>query len=53
MLPDGKTLGDHLALMIGTVGENAILKRALCFKTCDSVHMAGELIKFAKYIYFF
>lgn len=38
---DGKTLGDHLALMIGTVGENASLRRAICFKTIDSIKLSG------------
>lgn len=38
---DGKTLADHLALMIGTVGENASLKRAICYKTPDSVRLCG------------
>lgn len=40
-LDDGKTLGDHLALMIGTVGENASLKRAICYKTPESVRLCG------------
>ena len=30
---DGKSLADHVALMIGSVGENASLKRALCLRT--------------------
>lgn len=38
---DGKSLADKLALMIGTVGENAVLKRALCLKTAKGVHLAG------------
>lgn len=40
-LDDGKTLGDHLALMIGTVGENATLKRAICYKTPEAVRLYG------------
>ncbi|XP_017769741.1 PREDICTED: elongation factor Ts, mitochondrial isoform X2 [Nicrophorus vespilloides] len=38
---DGKSLSDHLALMIGTVGENAVLKRAMCFKVDDNVHLSS------------
>lgn len=38
---DEKTLGDHLALLIGTVGENATLKRAICYKTPESVNLVG------------
>lgn len=38
---DDKTLGDHLALLIGTVGENATLKRAICYKTPQSVNLVG------------
>lgn len=38
---DGKTLGDHLALLIGTVGENATLKRAICYKVPDNVTLVG------------
>lgn len=60
VLHDGKTLNDHLALLIGTVGENASLKRAICFKTNDSVTLSGyahpapnvedkNAIKFGKY----
>lgn len=40
-LDDGKTLGDHLALMIGVVGENATLKRAICYKTPETVRLCG------------
>lgn len=60
ILQDGKTLSDHLALLIGTVGENATLKRAICFKTNDSIKLSGyahpapnieeiNSIKFGKY----
>lgn len=38
---DGKSLADHLALMIGTVGENASLKRGLCVKVPNDVHLSG------------
>lgn len=38
---DGKTLGDHLALLIGSVGENAFIKRAVCFKTNEELRIAG------------
>lgn len=40
-LDDGKTLGDHLALLIGTVGENALLRRAICYKTPESIRLTG------------
>lgn len=39
---DGKTLGDHLALTIGTVGENASLRRAFCFKGDTGVKITGR-----------
>lgn len=39
--PDGKSLNDHLALMIGTVGENAALKRAICLKVSNGIQLAG------------
>lgn len=38
---NNKKLIDELALMIGTVGENAQLKRALCFKVPESVQLIG------------
>jgi len=38
---DGKTLADHLALLIGTVGENANIKRAICFKTNNDLKLYG------------
>lgn len=38
---DDKTLADHLALLIGTVGENATLKRAICYKTPENVTLVG------------
>lgn len=34
-------LGDHLVLMIGVVGENATLKRAICYKTPETVRLCG------------
>lgn len=40
-LDDGKTLADQLALLIGNVGENASLRRAICFKVADSIELAG------------
>ncbi|CAG9863346.1 unnamed protein product [Phyllotreta striolata] len=40
-LDDGKSLADRLALMIGTVGENASLKRAMCIKTAPEIRLAG------------
>lgn len=38
---DGKSLGDHLALMIGTVGENAMLRRAICYKIPETIKLSG------------
>lgn len=38
---DGKSLGDQLALLIGTVGENASLKRAICFKANNELKLIG------------
>lgn len=40
-LGDGKPLSDHLALIIGKVGENASLRRATCFKVTNSVTLAS------------
>ncbi|XP_039430365.1 elongation factor Ts, mitochondrial [Culex pipiens pallens] len=40
-LEDGKSLGDHLALMIGTVGENASLNRAICYRAPAEVKLTG------------
>lgn len=39
---DGKSLADKLALMIGTVGENASLKRALCIQAGPGIHLTGK-----------
>lgn len=38
---DGKKLSDVLALMIGTLGENATLKRALCYSSTDGIYLSG------------
>ncbi|XP_050309827.1 elongation factor Ts, mitochondrial isoform X2 [Anthonomus grandis grandis] len=38
---DGKSLADKLALMIGNVGENATLKRAVGIKVSEGIHLAG------------
>lgn len=38
---DGKKLSDELALTIGSVGENATLRRAVCFKVGDAVQLIG------------
>lgn len=38
---NGKSLGDELALMIGSVGENATLRRATCFKSTESITLFG------------
>lgn len=37
----GNKLSDELALMIGSVGENASLGRAVCFKVPESVQLTG------------
>ncbi|XP_046622232.1 elongation factor Ts, mitochondrial isoform X1 [Neodiprion virginianus] len=39
--PDGKTLADHSALIIGSVGENLSLRRALCVSVNDDILIAG------------
>lgn len=36
-----KKLADEMALMIGTVGENATLRRAVCFKVPESIQLIG------------
>lgn len=41
---DGKSLADKLALMIGNVGENASLKRALGIKVDNGFYLTGKLI---------
>ncbi|XP_058057786.1 elongation factor Ts, mitochondrial [Anopheles bellator] len=41
VLEDGKTLGDHLALVIGMVGENATLNRAICYKAPENIELTG------------
>lgn len=39
--PSGKKLSDELALTIGSLGENASFKRAVCFKVPESVQLTG------------
>lgn len=38
---DGKSLSDHTALTIGTVGENINIRRALCMSVQPDVHLYG------------
>lgn len=38
---DGKSLGDHLALMIGNLGENSSIRRGLCIQTNDNIKLYG------------
>lgn len=38
---NNKKLADELALVIGSVGENASLKRAVCFKVPESLQLIG------------
>ncbi|CAG9768454.1 unnamed protein product [Ceutorhynchus assimilis] len=38
---DGKSLADKLALMIGTVGENASLKRAIGIRVNNGIYLTG------------
>ncbi|XP_066253774.1 elongation factor Ts, mitochondrial [Euwallacea similis] len=38
---DGKSLEDKLALMIGSIGENASLKRAVGVKVANGIHLNG------------
>lgn len=40
-LDDGKTLNEHLALLIGKLGENTVLKRAICYKTTEAIKLFG------------
>ncbi|GJQ69705.1 hypothetical protein Trydic_g22276 [Trypoxylus dichotomus] len=39
--PDGKSLGDHVALMIGTLGENAALRRAMVLTAAPNLHLSA------------
>ncbi|XP_030557407.1 elongation factor Ts, mitochondrial [Drosophila novamexicana] len=39
--PQGGSLADHLALLIGAMGENASIRRALCFKVNNDLRLAG------------
>ncbi|PSN56750.1 hypothetical protein C0J52_00077 [Blattella germanica] len=38
---DGKPLSDHVALLIGSIGENVMLRRAFCFRACEGITVAG------------
>lgn len=38
---DGKSLADHVALMIGMIGENASLRRAVCLTANEGLHISG------------
>jgi elongation factor Ts len=38
---DGKLLSDHTALLIGSVGENVILRRAYFFQAAEGILVAG------------
>lgn len=38
---NGKTLSDQLALTIGSLGENATLRRAVCFKADKGIHLSA------------
>lgn len=40
---DGKSLADHTALVIGSVGENVILSRALCLSVDGDLKLAGHV----------
>ncbi|KAJ1526264.1 hypothetical protein ONE63_009419 [Megalurothrips usitatus] len=39
--PDGKSLADHVALQIGVLGENMILKRALLVSANENILLSG------------
>ncbi|XP_060644978.1 elongation factor Ts, mitochondrial [Drosophila nasuta] len=39
--PQGGNLADHLALLIGAIGENASIRRALCFKVNNDLMLTG------------
>lgn len=41
--PDGKSLADHVALTIGLVGENMVLKRAVLISTNEGAYLSGML----------
>lgn len=38
---DGSPLADHLALLIGNIGENVSLRRAFCFSVEDGLKISG------------
>lgn len=40
--PDGKTLADHVALQIGILGENMVLKRAVLISVSDKILLSGH-----------
>ena len=44
-MEDGKTLADLVALNIGQIGENLILRRAVMYKVNDAVADANEEVK--------
>lgn len=37
---DGKTLADHVALLVSSVGENVTLNRAVCIDVKENVNLA-------------
>ncbi|KRT78389.1 hypothetical protein AMK59_7215 [Oryctes borbonicus] len=39
--PDGKSLGDHVALMVGTLGENATLRRAMVLTAAPNLYLTA------------
>lgn len=45
---DSPKLADEMALMIGAVGENASLRRAVCFKIPDSMQLIGTAYPLTK-----
>lgn len=40
-LDDGKPLSDHLALLIGKLGENTVIRRAICYKAAEAIKLFG------------
>lgn len=38
---DGSPLADHLALLIGNIGENVSLRRAFCYSVEDGLKISG------------
>lgn len=43
--PDGKSLADHVALQVGLLGENMVLKRAVLLSSSDDIHLIGSGLK--------